>query len=90
MINAFEISLTIYAGWLELTWMYIGRALVLLNSLKVFLPILRVTSKKLNNFKLEFISILTPIYLNALITLFCIFDVKGLLLLGIEINQSSL
>ena len=49
-----------------------------------------VMSKKLTIFKLELISIFNPIYLKALITFFCILDIRGVLLLGMEINPSFL
>ena len=47
-------------------------------------------SKKLTIFNLELISIFNPIYLKALMIFFCILDVRGPLLLGIEIFPSSL
>ena len=47
-----------------------------------------MTYKKLTIFKLKLISTINPIYLKALITFFCILDVRGLLLLGIVFVNS--
>ena len=87
---ALGICLIMGVGWLEVTLLYVYIVLVLLNGLEELSFKLNVTSKKLTIFKFELISIFNPTYLKALITFIYIFDVKGPLLLGIEINPLSI